>query len=90
MLPQIYNLYKNQKEKTFEVIAISIDISKTDWLNFIKANKLDWLNVSDLKGWDSKAALDYYIYATPTMFLIDKNRKIIAKPTTIDEIKSYF
>jgi thiol-disulfide isomerase/thioredoxin len=54
MLPQIYNRYKNQKEKKFEVIAISIDTSKTDWLNFISKNKLEWLNVSDLKGWEGK------------------------------------
>ena len=57
MLPQIYELYKNQKEKKFEVLAVSIDTSKTDWLNFIKTNKLDWLNVSDLKGWKEKLCL---------------------------------
>lgn len=90
LLPQIYDLYKNQKEKKLEVIAVSIDTLKSDWQNFVNDNNLTWINVCDLKGWNGKAALDYYIYATPTMFLIDKNRKIIAKPTTIDEIKSYF
>ena len=43
LLPQIYDLYKKQKEKKFEVLAVSIDTSKTDWLNFIKTNKLGWL-----------------------------------------------
>ena len=77
MLPKIYNLYKDQKEKKFEVLAVSIDTSQTEWLNFIKINKLDWLNVSDLKGWEGKAATDYFIYATPTMFLLDKEKKLI-------------
>lgn len=90
MLPQIYNLYKDQKEKKFEVLAVSIDTSQTEWLNFIKTNKLDWLNISDLKGWGGKSAVDYFIYATPTMFLIDRNRKIIAKPTTAEELKIPF
>jgi peroxiredoxin len=90
LLPEIYDLYKKQKEKKFEVLAVSIDTSRTDWLNFVQNKKLDWLNVSDLEGWDGTAAIDYYLYATPTMFLIDKNRKIIAKPTTIDDTKNYF
>lgn len=84
MLPQIYNLYKNQNEKKFEVLAVSIDTSKTEWLNFINTNKLGWLNVSDLKGWEGKAATDYFIYATPTMFLVDREKKLIR---TITELK---
>jgi thiol-disulfide isomerase/thioredoxin len=86
LLPQVYELYKNQKEKKFEVVAVSIDTSKTDWLSFVKNNNLNWLNVSDLKGWEGQAVQDYSIYATPTMFLIDKNRKMIEMPKNIAEI----
>ncbi len=89
LLPQINELYKNQKEKKFEVVAISIDTTKTDWLNFVKNNNLDnWINASDLKGWDGKATTDYFIYATPTMFLVDKDKKLIAIPKTIEELKN--
>jgi len=70
------------------VLAISIDTSKTDWMNFIKSNNLDWLNLSDLKGWDGKSALDYYIYATPTMFIIDNKQKLISKPKSVMEISN--
>jgi thiol-disulfide isomerase/thioredoxin len=89
LLPQIFELYKNQKEKIFEVISVSIDTSKTDWMNFITTNKLQWLNVSDLKGWDGKAVLDYNIYATPTMFLIDREKKLIKIITEIEELKNF-
>ncbi|MBE0570255.1 MAG: TlpA family protein disulfide reductase, partial [Ignavibacteriaceae bacterium] len=90
LLPQIYDLYKNQKEKRVEVLAISIDTSKTDWLNFIRNNNLDWLNVSDLKGWNGSAASDYYLYATPTLFLIDQNKKLILNSPSIEELKNWF
>ena len=86
LLPEINNLYKNQKEKKFEVIAVSIDTSRTDWLNFVKTNNLNWINVSDLKGWYGQAAIDYYIYATPTMFLIDKEKKLINIPKNYQEL----
>lgn len=90
LVPQIYDLYKNQKENKTEVFAVSIDTSKTDWLNFIKTNKLDWINVSDLQGWYGKAAKEYYLYTAHTMILIDKEKKIIAKPLTIDDLKKWF
>jgi thiol-disulfide isomerase/thioredoxin len=89
MLPQIYELYKNQKDKKFEVLAVSIDTSKTDWLNFIRTNKLDWLNVSDLKGWEGKAAVDYFIYATPTILLVDNDGVLIQAIINTEELKNY-
>ena len=90
LLPKIYELYKNQKKKKFEVMAVSIDTLRADWLKFIRTNNLNWINVSDLKGWDGPAVLDYYIYATPTMFLIDKQLKLIAKPSSIEELNKCF
>lgn len=90
LLPQIYELYKIQKEKTFEVFAVSIDTSNNDWLNFVRTYNFNWLNVSDLKGWDGKAMLDYDVYATPSMFLIDKRLKLIAKPSSIEELNKWF
>ena len=90
IVPEISRLYKKQKENNTEVLAISVDTNKTDWINFVKANKLNWINVSDLKGWYGKAANDYYLYATPTMFLVDKNKKVLAKPSTIEELRQWF
>lgn len=88
LLPKLNELYKKQKEKKFEVLAISLDNKKEDWLSFVNDNCSMLINGSDLKGWDGKSASDYFIYATPTMFLVDKNRKIIGKPMTFDEFKS--
>jgi len=87
LLPQISELYNNTKERSFEVIAISIDTNKTDWMNFITRNKFKWINACDLKGWSSPAANEYYLYATPSLFVIDNQRKIIAKPYLIEDIK---
>ncbi|NWG29539.1 MAG: redoxin domain-containing protein [Ignavibacteriaceae bacterium] len=90
LLPQINDLYKNQEEKKVEVLAISIDTSKTDWLNFIRNNNLSWLNATDLEGWNGSAVSDYYLYATPTLFLIDQNKKLILNSPSIEELKNWF
>ncbi|MDI6804728.1 MAG: TlpA disulfide reductase family protein [Bacteroidota bacterium] len=90
LLPQIAELYKSQKQKKTEVFAVSIDTNKTDWQKFVETDGWKWINVSDLKGWSGNAVKDYYIYATPTMFLIDRQKKIIGKPLSFDELLGVF
>ena len=86
MMPKLKEYYDNQKPKRFEVLTVSIDTSRAAWTGFLKEQKLTWLNVSDLKGFNGKPADDFNIYATPTMFLLDRQKKIVAKPNTAREL----
>jgi peroxiredoxin len=90
MIPKLHEFFLSKKESRFQVFAVSLDESRGDWLNFIRTNNLTWLNVNDLKGWSGDAASAYFIYATPTMFLVDKERKIIGKPMTVEELQKLF
>jgi peroxiredoxin len=87
MMPKVKDIYDKQKPKRMEILAVSIDTSRQEWTTFIKEEKLDFLNGSDLKGFDGKSADDYNIYATPTMFLLDREKKIIAKPISYRELE---
>lgn len=89
-ISELIKLYNNQKPKKVEILAVSIDEDRKEWKKFVKNNKLNWLNVSDLKGWNGKMVEEYFIYATPTMFLIDSAKKVEAKPLALDKIKSVF
>lgn len=83
LLPKLNEL------KNIEIVAISLDTSRVDWLKFVSDNHLRSLNVSDLNGWDGKASGDYFIYATPTMFVLDNNNMIIGKPVDFDDLNNY-
>jgi peroxiredoxin len=87
MLPKVKNLYDTQKPRRIEIMAVSLDTDKQSWLDFIKAGKFGWINVCDLKGFSSPAADEYNIYATPTMFLLDRNKTILAKPISYRELE---
>jgi len=89
LLPELYKLYTEQKNKDFEVLAISLDEDKDAWQEYIKTNGYNWINLNDSNGWSSKAASDYFIYATPTMFLVDGERKILAIPGGIEEVEIF-
>jgi peroxiredoxin len=90
LIPKLNNFYKSLDDRKFKILAISIDTSRTEWLNFVRKNNLNWINVSDMKGGSGKAVGDYYLYATPAMFLVNDKKEIIAVPTNLEEIKKYF
>ena len=79
-MPVIKKIYDANKAKGFEIIGVSVDMKKTDWLNGIKAKQCDWINVSQLEGWQSPVAKDYRISTTPVMFLMDSKGELILKP----------
>lgn len=87
MTPRLKEMYEKQQPKRYEVMFVSIDTSFTDWTAFLKEQKLKWINVSDLKGFNGKSADDYNIYATPTMFLLDRNKTILSKPVSLMELE---
>jgi len=87
MMPYLKEIYEDESLPDFEILAISIDTSASDYNQALALHAPGWINYTDLKGWDSKPAVDYSIYATPTMFLLDKNRKILARPVTVNELR---
>ncbi|MCF8374048.1 MAG: thioredoxin family protein [Bacteroidales bacterium] len=66
------------------------DKEKEEWLKYITEQNLGWINSCDTKSWSSKVVSDYNIYATPTIILLDKDRKILSKPITLQAIKEEF
>jgi len=85
LLPAIAALYETLTTD-IEIVAISIDKNKTEYETALKEGYFPWINWCDYNGWNSKPAVDYNIYATPTMFLLDAEKTIIAKPITYNEL----
>ena len=79
-MPVIKKIYDANKAKGFEIIGVSVDMEKNAWLNGIQAKKCDWINVSQLEGWQSPIAKDYRISTTPVMFLLDSKGELLLKP----------
>ncbi len=77
--PNVVRIYNEYAAKNFEILGVSLDRTKNQWLQAIEQDKLPWIHVSDLKFWSSQAARDYQVQAIPITFLIDPTGKIIAK-----------
>ncbi|MGF6846525.1 peroxiredoxin [Chitinophaga sp. W3I9] len=77
--PNVLKAYNTFNKKGLEILSVSLDENRAAWLKAVKADKLPWLQVSDLKGWKNEAGSKYMIQSIPENFLIDPSGKIIAK-----------
>ncbi len=77
--PTIVEAYNQLKGKDFEIYGVSLDNNIEAWKNAIKQDKISWIQVSDLKRWDSEVAKAYQIEAIPTNVLIDREGRILEK-----------
>lgn len=86
-LKQLNEIYSIYKDKNFDILSISVDTSKQNWLYQIKKDSIVWKNVIDTLGFKSKLAKDYYISTTPYNILIHPNKNIIAVDIKTDQLK---
>ncbi len=77
--PNIVRLYNKFKDRGLDIYAIALDKDKTEWLKAIKKHQFTWTNVSDLREWKSKAVEAYNVNKTPTIYLLNKEGRIMAK-----------
>jgi thiol-disulfide isomerase/thioredoxin len=84
-IPKLKAYYDKVKNAGVEVFTVCTTADKTKWEKYIKDNSLTWIN-----GWDPRRLtnFDYYynIQSTPTIYVLDKNKVIIAKKLSVESI----
>jgi thiol-disulfide isomerase/thioredoxin len=85
MLPELHAWYQQQRTMDMEVVAISMDSSVADFGHYMEELNPTWITVHDPLGWDGKTAREYFVYATPSLFLLDRDRIILAKPANYQQ-----
>jgi thiol-disulfide isomerase/thioredoxin len=100
-IPKLDSIYKaSWKAMDVKVVSVNINFKEISaWKNFIKEHQLeDWLN-----GYQSEEDLNrevkegkpttirqlYDVYKTPTFYLLDKNKKIVAKNLSIEQFNDF-
>ena len=86
-MPVFYDFIKNIPN--VKVIAVGLEEQKSGWEEMTR-NWNGFINILDLKKWDSQRAKLYGVTAIPSFFVLDKNKKIIGKPDNVEELKRMF
>jgi len=85
-IPNLVKAYNEFRNKGFEIISISSDgfsdrLSKEEFIQFTKNNKMEWSQILDSK--DKKLHNLYKISHWPTLYLVGKDGKVIRNEETL-------
>lgn len=86
-IPKAHDLYKAYKDKGVKMVAVDINNNKEQMISFIEKHNLqDWINCAD-PNYKSKFWLYYNTSFVPAIYIIDKDKKIVAKDIDSETIK---
>lgn len=86
-LPKIAQQYEEWKKNGVEVVFVSLDETEFDFINF--ASVFPFISLCDYQKWDSPMAQDFYVFSTPTMYLLDADRTIILRPKSVQQMSAW-
>ncbi len=84
--PNVVAMYQLFKDQGFDVLGVSFDTEKEQWMAAIHEDNLTWTHVSDLQGWGNAAGKIYGINSIPSNVLLDPEQTIIAKNLRGDDL----
>lgn len=77
--PNVVKAYQEFHEKGFDILGVSLDRNKGEWIKAIADDKLTWTQLSDLNYFNCAAAKLYAVSSIPANFLLDEKGTIVAK-----------
>ncbi len=87
--PELLKLYNETlRERGVKVVAANINKDVDEWKNYIKKNDLNWINGAD-PNYHSNFRAEYNIDSTPKIFILDEEKKVIAKRLDVDQIDEF-
>lgn len=85
-MPNVKANYDKYHSKGFEIVGLSFDNKLESWKKAIEDMQLGWINLSDLKGWQTIAGQTYGITSIPASFLVDPQGVIVAADLRGDKL----
>jgi peroxiredoxin len=86
-LPELRDAFNRFHKDGLEIIGVNLDNDRADLDAFLKKNKLDWPQIFESGGMESRLAIDYGIVSPPTMFLIDSSGKVVNRNVRAAELE---
>ena len=90
-IPELYEVYKKIKKLDVKVMSVHMlggIEGKKKWVNFVNEHAMyDWMNVWNPYDYTYKKTYD--INVTPAIFILDKDKKIIAKKIAPTQIENF-
>lgn len=89
--PELHDkLYAKYKDKGLKVVTINLNNDKEEWEKFVKSKNIsDWINCADPE-YKSQYWMYYDTSGVPAVFVLNKNKTIIAKKVDEQNLEKLF
>ncbi|MXZ43719.1 MAG: TlpA family protein disulfide reductase [Gammaproteobacteria bacterium] len=87
--PELKKLHAAYQDEDFEIVGISIDSEKEDWIEGLEEHKLPWINLGELKDWEGPVATSYGVMGIPMGYLVDSQGCIYDKHVRPAALKEF-
>lgn len=85
---EVERIYRKWKDKGVDFYGIAVNTTDSEWKNFIKEQNFTFTNVFDPTNRAIYAK--YYVDITPEMYLLNKDRIIVAKNLHANQLEQMF
>jgi thiol-disulfide isomerase/thioredoxin len=86
-LTHIVGLYPKWKNQGVEVVFVSLDENPIAFKDF--SATFPYISLCDYQKWQSPVVKAYHVFATPTLFLLDNEQKILLKPNSVHQMDAW-
>ena len=88
-IPQLQTFLRSKQNKLIKVIAIGLEDEVYKWKDLTYSYP-EFIHVYGEGKWDNEIGNKYGVTATPTYFILNKNKEIVSKPEDFEALKEYF
>ncbi len=83
------DVWKKYADQSIQIVAVYTQWEKEPWVEFIHEHELgEWIHLYDPYN-RSNFRNNYDIYSTPVIYILDKDKKILAKRIGVDQISGF-
>lgn len=86
-LTKITKLYNKWKRQDVEVVFVSLDQDKQLFERFTAV--FPFISICDYLKWESPVVQNYHVFVTPTIYLLDNQRKILLRPGSVNHLDAW-
>ncbi|MYD45054.1 MAG: redoxin domain-containing protein [Gammaproteobacteria bacterium] len=87
--PELKKLHAAYEDEDFEIVGVSIDSKKEDWIEGLEEHKLPWTNLGELKDWLGPVTTSYGVLGIPMGYLVDSQGCIYKKHVRPAALKEF-
>lgn len=87
-MKRLCRLYSVYRRRGLEMVGVSLDTDAAAWRRAVRTLRLPWAQLSDLRGWQSRAVARYGLNRIPDCMLVGPDGRIVADNLTMEALEA--